>query len=80
LPPYTEEQFLSCKALPKLKEETVHTIVEQVWNTRKDVRDVISLGKLIRRNDGPAEIQAILNSLTRYGGKHERLHANKLSI
>ena len=78
LAPYTEEQFLRVaeKVLQKLQEETVHTIAAQIWSTSKDVRDVISLGKLIRRNDGQAEIQAILNTLTRYGGKHERLHTN----
>lgn len=31
-------------------------IGDEVWKTSKDVRDVISLSKLIRKSDGPDEI------------------------
>ena len=71
LPPYTQEQFLqvAVKVLPKkLKEETVHIIASQVWNSSKDVRDLISVGKLIRNNDGPEEVEQVLNTLTKYSG------------
>lgn len=56
---YTEEQFLdvAVKVLPKLKETTARMIGAQVWNHgSKDVRDIISIGKLLRNNDGPEEI------------------------
>ncbi|MGB6532550.1 MAG: ATP-binding protein, partial [Candidatus Nitrosopolaris sp.] len=48
LPPYTEEQFLevSVKVLPKLKIASV--IGKAVWDQRGDIRDVISIGKLVR--------------------------------
>src|SRR5262249_35388520 len=70
LPPYTKEQFLDIvvKVCPKLKEETCRIIGQEVWKTSKDVRDVISLSKLIRKSDGPDEIKAIMRTFTKYGG------------
>ena len=49
LPPYIEEQFLevSTKVLPKLK--IAHVIGKAVWDQRGDIRDVISIGKLVQR-------------------------------
>ena len=67
LPPYTEEQFLevSAEVLPKLK--IAHVIGEAVWEQRGDIRDVISIGKLVRKNDGPADVESILNTMVKYG-------------
>jgi hypothetical protein len=67
LPQYTEEQFLevSIKVLPKLK--IAHVIGKAVWEQRGDIRDVISIGKLVRKNDGPAEVELILNTMVKYG-------------
>jgi MoxR-like ATPase len=67
LPPYTEQQFLevSVKVLPKLK--IAHVIGKAVWRERGDIRDVISIGKLVRRNDGPEEVEQILNTMSKYG-------------
>ncbi|MFY9797397.1 MAG: hypothetical protein WBF33_22780 [Candidatus Nitrosopolaris sp.] len=47
LPRYSEEQFLevSAKVLPKLK--ISHVIGKTVWDQRGDIRDVISIGKLV---------------------------------
>jgi MoxR-like ATPase len=69
LPQYTEIQFLqvAVKVLPKPKEETVHIIAAQVWNTSKDVRDVISVGKLIRRSDTEEDIRQIIETMSKYG-------------
>src|SRR5215469_12726840 len=57
LPPYTEEQFLevSVKVLPRLK--IAQVIGKAVWDQRGDIRDVISIGKLVRKNDGPEEVE-----------------------
>ena len=65
LPPYTEEQFLevSAKVLPKLK--IAHVIGKAVWEQRGDIRDVISIGKLVRKNDGPEEVGQILATMIR---------------
>jgi Holliday junction resolvasome RuvABC ATP-dependent DNA helicase subunit len=70
LPPYTKEQFLNIavKVCPKLKEVRSRIIGEEVWKTSKDVRDVVSLSKLIRKSDGPDEIEAIMRTFTKYGG------------
>jgi ATP-dependent Lon protease len=69
LPPYTKEQFLdiAVKVCPKLKEEISRIIGEEVWKTSKDVRDVVSLSKLIRKSDGPDEIDGIMRTFTKYG-------------
>jgi MoxR-like ATPase len=67
LPPYSEQQFLevTAKVLPKLK--IAHVIGKAVWEQRGDIRDVISIGKLVRKNDGPEEVEQILTTMTRYG-------------
>jgi MoxR-like ATPase len=69
LPSYTEEQFLevSVKVLPKLK--IAHIIGKAVWGQRGDIRDVISIGKLVRKNDGPEEVEQILRTITKYGSE-----------
>jgi MoxR-like ATPase len=67
LPPYTEEQFLdvAAKVLPKLK--IAHVIGKAVWNQRGDIRDVISIGRLVRKNDGHEEVERILSTMMKYG-------------
>jgi hypothetical protein len=67
LPPYTEEQFLevSAKVLPKLK--IVHVIEKAAWDQRGDIRDVISIGRLVRKSDGPEEVEQILATMMKYG-------------
>ena len=67
LPSYTEEQFLevAVKVLPKLK--IAHVIGKAVWDQRGDIRDVISIGKLVRKNDGPEEVEQIISTMTKYG-------------
>jgi hypothetical protein len=70
LPPYTEEQFIevSAKVLPRLK--IAHVIGKAVWDQRGDIRDVISIGKLVRKNDGPEEVEQILSTMIKYGDTH----------
>jgi hypothetical protein len=72
LPPYTEEQFLevSAKVLSKLK--IAHVIGKAVWDQRGDIRDVISIGRLVRRNDGPEEVEQILTTMIKYGTNNYR--------
>src|SRR5215831_7522722 len=69
LPKYTEEQFLNVseKVLPKLSSSLARYIGTNVWNNRGDTRDVISIEKLIRKNDGPMEVDKIINTLLKYG-------------
>jgi hypothetical protein len=50
---------------PKLK--NAHAIGKAVWDQGGDIRDVISVGKLVRKNDGPEEIEQILNTMVKYG-------------
>jgi MoxR-like ATPase len=64
LPPYTKEQFIdiAVKVYPKLKEEISRII-----------GDVISLGKLVRKGDGPEEIEALVKTLAKYTDLNCRL-------
>ncbi len=63
---YSEEQFIevSVKVLPKLK--IAHVIGKAVWDQRGDIRDVISIGKLVRKNDDPEEVEQILRTMIKY--------------
>jgi MoxR-like ATPase len=65
LPPYTQFLEVSVKVLPKLK--IAHVIGKAVWDQGGDIRDVISIGKLVRKNDGPEEVEQILTTMTKYG-------------
>ena len=56
---------VSAKVLPKLK--IAHIIGKAVWRQRGDIRDVISIGKLVRKSDGPEEVEQILSTMTKYG-------------
>jgi MoxR-like ATPase len=78
LPPYTEEQFLevSVKVLPKLK--IAHVIGKAVWHQKGDIRDVMSIGKLVRKNDGPEEVEQILGTMRKYG-EIKNNHSNMTS-
>jgi hypothetical protein len=42
-------------------------IGKAVWDQGGDIRDVISIGKLVRKNDGPEEVEEILSTMTKYG-------------
>jgi predicted CoA-binding protein len=57
------------KVLPKLK--IAHIIGKAVWDQKGDIRDVISIGKLVRKSDGPEEVEQILNTMTKYGEMKE---------
>ncbi len=63
LTPYTKEQFL--EVLPKLK--IAHVVGKTVWDQGGDIRDVISIGRLVRKNDSPEEVEEILATMIKYG-------------
>jgi hypothetical protein len=42
-----------------------------VFKNGGDIRDVMSVGKLIRKADGPQEVEWIINTMTKYGAKSE---------
>ena len=69
LPRYIEEQFLdiSDKVLPRTKSTIARYIGTQVWKQRGDIRDVINIGKLVHKSDGPQEIEQIMNIMAKYG-------------
>jgi replication-associated recombination protein RarA len=71
LPRYTEEQFLdvSQKVLSKTSPSIARYIAVNVWKNGGDIRDVISIGKLVRKSDGPQEIELIMETMTKYGSE-----------
>jgi len=48
-----------------------HIIGKAIWDQRGDIRDVISIGKLVRKNDGPDEVEQILSTMTKHGETKE---------
>jgi hypothetical protein len=71
LPRYSEQQFIdvSVKVLSKIGENMARYIGSTVYKSQGDIRDVISIGKLVRRNDGPDEIEQILSTIIKYGNE-----------
>ena len=45
---------------------------EETWRLQGDIRDVISLSKLVKKHDGPAEISEIIRMLAKYGMGSDR--------
>jgi hypothetical protein len=62
LPRYTEEQFLAVseKVLSKTSPSIARHIGANVWQNGGDIRNVISIGKLVRKSDGPEQIGLML--------------------
>jgi hypothetical protein len=58
---------MSKKVLPKLSFSLVRYIGANVWKNGGDIRDVISIGKLVRKSDGPEQIELIMETMTKYG-------------
>jgi hypothetical protein len=67
---------VSTKILPKLK--IAHIIGKAVWDQRGDIRDVISIGKLVRKNDGPAEIESTIYTMVKYGETSSRKSSGEM--
>jgi hypothetical protein len=48
-----------------------HVIGKAVWDQGGDIRDVISIGKMVRKKDGPEGVEQILSTIMKYGEKNE---------
>jgi len=58
---------VAIKVLPKVSENLARYIGSTVFKNGGDIRDVISIGKLIRKADGPSEVDQIIKTMTKYG-------------
>ena len=69
LPKYSEQQFVevAIKVLPKIGENLARYIGYIVFQNNGDIRDVLSIGKLIRKSDGPPEVDQMIKTMTKYG-------------
>jgi holliday junction DNA helicase RuvB len=64
LPKYTEERFL--QVLPRLTSKIAVFIGKCVWQRQGDIRDVISIGKLVRNGDTPRDVLEIVETIYHY--------------
>lgn len=55
LPHYSEDQFIavSQKVLPKIRNDLSSYIGKLVFSKGGDIRNVMSIGKLVKKSDGP---------------------------
>jgi hypothetical protein len=58
---------VSEKVLSKTSRSIARYIAANVWKNGGDMRDVISIGKLVRKSDGPQEIELIIKTMMKYG-------------
>jgi len=81
LPSYTEEQFLNVseKVLPKRSSSLARYIGTNVWKNGDDIRDVISIGKLVRKSDIPEQIELIMKTMSKYGMEKSEVRNNENS-
>ncbi|MGA9150923.1 MAG: AAA family ATPase [Candidatus Nitrosopolaris sp.] len=70
---------VSVKVLPKKCPSIARYIGASVWKSQGDIRDVISIGKLVHKSDGPLEIEQIMNTMEKYRGVG-RTHMNDTII
>lgn len=68
---YTEQQFLDVaeKVLPKLSPSLARYVGAKVYQNNGDIRDCVSIGKLINRNEGPEAISEIISTISKYGSE-----------
>jgi hypothetical protein len=57
---------ISEKVLPSTKSTIARYIGAQVWKQQGDIRDVINIGKLVHKSDGPREIEQMMNIIAKY--------------
>jgi hypothetical protein len=62
--------FTACNEITRFSIVSLARTGKGVWEQRGDIRDVISIGKLIRKNDGPKKSNKYLVS---YGGRKNQL-------
>jgi replication-associated recombination protein RarA len=69
LPKYSRQQFeeVAVKVLPRISENLARYIGLTVYSNGGDIRDVLSVGKLIRKSDGPPEVENMIRTLLKYG-------------
>jgi hypothetical protein len=69
LPNYSQQQFVevAVKVLPRISENLARYIGFTVYSNDGDIRDVLSVGKLIRKSEDPPEVENMIRTLLKYG-------------
>ena len=52
--------------MPKLSPSIARYIGSKVYGKNGSIRDCLSIAKLLRKSDGPTEIEMIMNTLVKY--------------
>ncbi|MFY9796600.1 MAG: hypothetical protein WAJ93_13015 [Candidatus Nitrosopolaris sp.] len=52
--------------MPRLSSSLARYIGAGVWKSQGDIRDVISIWKLVCKSDGPLEIEQIMKTMSKY--------------
>ena len=52
--------------MSKTSRSIARYIAANVWKNEGDIRDVISIGKLVRKSDGPEQIGLIIKTMMKY--------------
>jgi hypothetical protein len=82
LPRYTEEQFIdvSVKVLKNLPGSMARYIGFTGFKNGGDIRDVISVGKLIKRSDGPEDVDSVIKTLMKSGNANNNADLPSLTV
>jgi len=70
---YSEEQFIHVagKVLPKLSASVARYVGASLYRQGGDIRDCLSIGRLVKHDDGPNEIAGIMFTIAKYGTEAE---------
>ena len=53
--------------MSKISPSIARYIAANIWKNGGDIRDVISIGKLVRKSDDPGQIELIMETMSKYG-------------
>ncbi len=62
---------VSVKVLCNVSDSMARYIAFPVFKNGGDIRDAISIGKLVRKSDSSIQVERIINTMGKYGAEHE---------
>jgi hypothetical protein len=60
------------KVLRNVSDSMVRYMGFTVFKNDGDIRDVMSIGKLVRKSDSHIEVERMINTMRKYGAEHCR--------
>ena len=78
LPEYDYEEFQQIGIMLlsheyKLPQQTALMVVDSIWNkmNSKDIRDLLKIAKVVRKNDSPQDIEQLVQLQLKYAADEE---------